>query len=155
MSTNYDWAHLSDAVNPQKTKLAYDEVKHLFKKVAFDVYKQNSSDKLWELRTDEDGSQYLVALYEDDSDLVVESQEDKVWTATANADNDNVTLSFKNVPIARFASSEYQFTPDQASKFADFIEKKASNPKFIQDLLKTMPSAKQEAVLEMLREGVK
>lgn len=152
MSANYNWAQLNNAINPRNDVLEYSKVKHLFKKVAFDVYKQDGSKKLWELRT-EDGKEYLVALYEDDgSDLVVESNEEQEWTATSDSDGENVTLSYKNTPIARFAGSTYQYSPEQAVDFAKFVEKKASDQKFINDLLNTMPEQKRQAVLKMLKE---
>ena len=153
MSANYDWAHLDHTVNPQQNVLEYNGVKHLFKKVAFDVYKQDGSNKLWELRS-EDGAEYLVALYEDsETDLVVEA-EDESWVATPDTSGENVTLSYKSTPIARFASVKYQYTPDNAEKFAKFIEKKASDSKFVKDLLDTMPEQKRQAVLKILQEGV-
>lgn len=154
MSANYDWSHLNDTINPQTNVLKFSDVKDHFKKVAFDVYKQEGSSKLWELRSEE-GGEYLVALYDDgDTDMVVESQ-DEVWTATADNDGENVTLSYKKTPIARFAGDKYQYSPEKAEKFAKFIEKKASNSKFIEELLSTMPEQKKLAVLTMLKEGDK
>lgn len=154
MPTNYDWDFLDKTVNPRNHALKYDDVKDRFQKVAFDVYKQEGSNKLWELRT-EDGTQYLVALYDDsDNDLVVESQDEKDWTATADTEGENVTLSYRNTPIARFASSKYQYKPQEAEKFAKFLEVKASDRNFLNNLLDTMPEQKKLAVLKLLQEGV-
>jgi hypothetical protein len=153
MSTNYDWSHLDGVMNPETKRVAFTDVQHLFKKVAFDVYKQEGSTKLWELCTDDDGSQHLIALYDDDDNMVVESHDEKSWTATANADGDNITLSYNSTPIARFASSQYQYSPNDAESFADFIEKKALNQNFITTLLETMPEKKRIAVKELLQEG--
>ena len=64
-------------------------------------------------------------------------------------------FDFFTTPIIRFASAQYNYSPDDAEKFAEFVETKAQNQNFIKDLLQTMPEQKREAVLEMLQEGVK
>lgn len=154
MPNNFDWASLNNMVNPSKTALAFDDVKNHFQKVAFDVYKQNGSDKLWELR-EENGQKFLVALYDNVENLVVESTENKPnsWVAIADSDKKNVTLSFKNTPVAKFASSEYNFTEQEADAFAKFVEKKAADASFISALVETMPEKKREVVLKLLQEG--
>jgi len=153
MSSNYDWGYLDNTMNPKYNILAFNDVKHLFKKVAFDVYKQDGSDTLWELRSDKD-EEYLVALYDDgETDLIVKSEDDKDWIATADMNGENITLSYKKTPIARFSSDEYQFTSDMAERFATFIEKQALSSKFVDDLVKTMPEQKRAAVLKLLQEG--
>lgn len=152
MPTDFDWSIVEEAITPKKdNKLEFDKVAHLFRKVAFDVYKPLSgSDKLWELR-EENGEKFLVALYDDPTDMVVESNEEQPeWTAVADNEGKNVTLAYKKVPIYRFASGQYKFSSNLANDFARFIEKKAQDSAFLHQLLDQMPQAKRDAVIALL-----
>lgn len=155
MPKNFDWTTLNGVVNPSKSALVYEDVKGSFRKVAFDVYKQIGSEKLWELR-EENGQKFLVALYDGgDADLIVKSEdsEKKDWVATADLDKKNITLSFRSTPIAKFASSDYSFKEQEADAFAKFIEQKASDESFINALVNSMPDKKREVVVKLLQEG--
>lgn len=152
MSYELDWQVLERSTTPQ-TKYAFDEVKHLFRKVAFDVYKPlNGSDKLWELRDDPEGK-FLYALYDEAEDLNVQSEKGPIgWEATADRDGLNVTLSFKNVPLVRFASERYNFASDEAELFAEFLKSKTSDKKFVNKLMNILPENKRQ-VLAGLNKG--
>jgi len=153
MPENLDWSFLNNKMNPSTDKVNFDSVKHLVHKVAFDVYKMNdSSESLWELRDDDDGTQYLVALYDEPADIVIKSQEDKMWTATADHEGKNVTLSYKDFPIERFAIAEHGVAPKRADEFARFIENKARDKEFVAGLVASMPKQKKTAVLQLLGE---
>ena len=153
MPEDLDWSLLDERMNPKKDKVEFNSVKHLVRKVAFDVYKAKSgSDTLWELRQADDGTQYLVALYDDPNDIVVESQEDSEWTAVADNEGKNVTLSYKSFPIKRFAIAEYGVEPERAEEFARFVEKKTKSPVFVYGLLCAMNEHKKAAVMGLLGE---
>jgi hypothetical protein len=153
----FDWEKINKVVNPEPVKrLEYEGNKHLFRKVAFDAYKSISgnSDQLWELRDGEDGKTYLYALYGDGSDIVANSHnEEKQWQATADSDGENITLSYKKVPIYRFASSQYPFEPGNAGKFAKFVEAKTQDPKWVGEFLENAMSAERKAVVLKLIQG--
>lgn len=153
MSTQYDWSTLNSFFEKPSGNLKFAEVKDNFTKVAFDVYKENGSNKLWELRNEE-GVDYLIALYDDaDDNLKVESEGE--WAATPDSSGENVTLSYNKFPIARFAGSQYNFTPSNVKDFASFLAKRASSEDFIKELLKTMPEKKRANVLRVLNKEVK
>lgn len=155
MSIELDWNALKEKLEPKKY-LEYDKVKDVFTKVAFDVYKNNNSEKLWTLEDGDDGKQYLVALYEDgEGDIVSESNLQKDWVATPDSNGKNITLAYKKTPIARFSSEDYSFDSSNSSKFAQFLEKKASDGRFVNDLLDIMPEAKKIAILKLLAKGAK
>ena len=150
MSADFDWARLADVVEPKRDtqRLAWEEVRSGFRKVAWDVYKPlDDSEQLWELRDGEDGNKYLYAMYE--SAPVKTSEESKPeeiittassdWTAICDRDRKNVTLSFKGFPLKRFASDECKFTPDEAEQFAAFLQAKAAEPEFIRQVIKGLP----------------
>lgn len=152
MPVDYDWKLLEAKLNPRKDKVEFEPVKHLFRKVAFDVYKPVSgSEKLWELRQEDDGKEYLVALYES-KDLTVESQEEQStqWTATADHEGKNVTLAYRDFPITRIAIAQHGVSPDRAGEFARFLEKRAADTQFITGLLASLPEAKRKSVMKLL-----
>jgi hypothetical protein len=148
--SSFNWSVVDKAVNKKRVVYEFDEVKHLFKKVAFDVYKPvTGSDQLWELRDGDDGKKYLFALYEEGQDIVAEASA-KEWYATPDSQGLNITLSYKQIPVARFASAECGFTPEEAGEFAAFIEKKATNKDFVREMLKHLPEAKRIALIRLM-----
>lgn len=153
MSDYFDWARLAEMVEPKRDsqRLSWEESKHLFKKVAWDVYKPvDGTEALWEMRVEDDGSKYLVAMYntatvtasapdgEDAKDSVIVTASSD-WNAICDRARKNVTLSFKGFPIKRFASSEYRFSQDEADQFAKFIQSRASDSEFTREILKDLP----------------
>lgn len=112
-----DWMKLSTNITPNTNKVLYEPNKHLFRKVAFDVFQMDSSpvESLWSLEKDDDGIQYLVALYSDEQSDNIEVKSD--WEAISDKKAENITLAYKNMPIQRFAAKEYGFTPEDAPVF--------------------------------------
>jgi len=150
MSADYDWARLAEVIEPKPDtrRLRWDEVRGGFRKIAWDVYKpMDGSEQLWELRDGDDGNKYLYAMYESAPVKTSEGEpatEFKAtassdWTAICDRDRKNVTLSFKGFPLKRFASDEFKFMPDEAERFASFIQAKAAEPYFIRQIIKGLP----------------
>lgn len=149
MSAEYNWAHLAEAVEPKtdSKRLSWDEVRTNFRKVAWDVYKSNdNSDTLWELRADEDGKNYLYAMYEaapiktseePQTEMQVKASSD--WSAICDRDRKNITLSFKGFPLKRFASEEYKFSSEEAEGFAAFLQAKTAEPEFVRQVITGLP----------------
>lgn len=132
-----DWTKLAGSVVPDNTKIPYEPNKHLFKKVAFDVFQMNTSpvESLWQLESAEDGTQYLVALYDEAESDGIEAKSE--WKALADKEAKNVTLTYKNYPIQRFASEDYGFEQEDVHLF--------------QRSLVEMLNSDQNAVSKMLR----
>lgn len=152
MSFELDWTALGATTNPRTDRLAFDEVKHMFKKVAWDAYKPLSgSDILWELREEDDGK-FLYAIYGDENSLVTTASVSSNWTAISDHDGKNITLSYSNVPIKRFSSVEYGFQPSEVEEFASFLKAKAEQKDFVSELLKTLPESKQVAVARLINQ---
>ena len=149
MSYELDWNQITIKETP-KNQLKFSESGHLFRKVAWDTYKPLSgSDILWQLQ-DVDGEQCLVALYEDE-DIVVESNKDTEWLAQSDHAGENVTLSWKNIPIYRFAGKEYGFNPSESGLFARTVESQASqNKSFVEGMLERLPEQKRNSVKKLI-----
>lgn len=152
MSIDFDWNSLNEVVETKKTKYKFSDYQHYFKKIAVDRYKSlNGSDQLWELRTADDGEQYLFALYNEPEDIVTGSNSPKEFQATADKEGESVTLAYKKTPIFRFAKQLYQF-PDGADAFADFIETKAQDKEWVEGLMnQAMSKERREAVLKLIQ----
>ena len=152
MSFELDWDVLNNEVSPQKDRLRFAEVQHLFKKVAWDAYKPLSgSETLWELR-EENGEKYLYAIYGDADELVSTASMSK-WSAICDKEGRNITLSYNNTPIKRFSAAEYSFTPAESEEFATFLQNKTADSNFVSELLATLPDSKRVAVAALLTTG--
>jgi hypothetical protein len=148
-----EWTKLASAILPETGKVQYESNKHLFTKVAFDVFQLNTSpiESLWILEDGEDGKQYLVARYDenDAQSLEVKSH----WSAFADRECKGITLLYKNTPIQRFASEEFGFTKEDAHVFQKtLIQTLNSDKSFVAKLLKSQSQDKQELLLKQFPE---
>jgi len=148
-----DLTKVAKVVDPDKKRLPYGKYKHLFTKVAFDVFQLNSSpvESYWTLEKGEDGQEYLIANYEKEPDekMQVESS----WEALSDKESKNITLLYKGVPIKRFASSEYGFDLDDINIFKKaLVDKLSVSPEFVDKLMKVLTEEKRNALLEAFPE---
>jgi hypothetical protein len=135
---NLDWVKLASEMTKDSGKVPYDTNKHLFTKVAFDVFQLNGSsvESLWKLENDEDGKQFLVAMYDDEQegDKIVSTSN---WSALSDKNGQNITLFYKDTPIQRFASVEYGFNNEDAHVFQNaLVSKLNSDKEFSQKLVR-------------------
>lgn len=148
-----DWTKLAKDVTSDNSRIPYEANKHLFTKIAFDVFQLNSSpvESLWILEESDDGDQYLVAQYDD-----VESQTLEVkshWKALSDRDGQNITLVYKDYPVQRFSSSEYGFTNKDIHIFQkSLINKLASDKKFTSKFLNSQSKDKLNSLISKFPE---
>lgn len=150
-----DLKKLAETITPDTRKIPYEENKGNFRKVAFDVFRLNNSvsDSLWVLEDGEDGTQYLVAQYEEGEKEDPGLESKSHWVALSDRDSKNVTLIYKDEPIQRFASSEFGFNEDDVHIFQKtLIEKLSSDKKFLDKLIKLQPEEKREMLIEQFPE---
>lgn len=150
-----DLTKVADIINTNKKRLPFNKYKHLFTKVAFDVFQLNSSnvESYWILEKDEDGSEYLAANYEvaPKDGIQVESG----WEALSDKEAKNVTLSYKGVPIKRLASSEFGFNEDDVGLFKKaLVNKLSSDKEFVNKLMNILTTEKRNALVEVFPELV-
>lgn len=145
-----DYAPVSEVVSP--TRIPFGPNKHLFRKVAFDVYQRENSQvpSYWILEKCDDG-EYLVATYEDE-DIKSESS----WSALSDKDDKNITLSYKNIPIRRFAVAEFKATPEEVYILKQaMVEKLDKEPDFVNKLLDSLPENKKDSIVSLFPELAK
>lgn len=150
-----DWTQLAGNVVPDTGRIPYEPNKHLFRKVAFDVFQLSSSpvESLWALEDGEDGEQFLVAQYSDE-DTDTETLESKShWEALSDREGKNVTLTYKTTAIQRFASTDHGFGEEDVHLFQQaLIEKLASDKEFVSKLLQSQPKAKLDLLVSQFPE---
>lgn len=134
-----------ERVAPSRIKFDEDSVANgQFKKFAFDVYKVDNDpyESLWVLQEFDDGP-HLVRT--GDPKYTREDKGD--WSAVSDYGRENITLVYKNVPIARFSSKEFGFDPQEAMTFKSaLLEMVESDGEFVKSVLLGQPSGKREAL---------
>ncbi len=123
------------------------------KKVAFDMYRvlKDQYNDLWKVE-DVDGERFLVR----SANPEYTTREEGSWIVTGNYDSDNVTLSYKKVPICSFSSDEFGFSKDDIFTFKsallDVIE---SDEGFVKKVIGSQPEAKAAAIKSLFPELLK
>lgn len=149
---NREWAVLFNQFYPKR--LEFESNKHLFTKIAFDVFQLNSSpvESLWLLETDSDGKQYLAATY-DDSDI---TQKEAVgdWSALSNKEASMVVLYYKDFPLHKFAASTFGFNQSDVQIFQKALVNKTADPIFVRKVVNAQPEDKKDLVLKQFPELV-
>jgi hypothetical protein len=136
-----------------KDKIAYSEellANGNFKKVAFDVYKVDDDpySDLWVLQ-DVGGTPYLVRA----SNPQYATKELGNWSATSDYEKSNVTLAYKDVPVARFSSDVYGFSSGDIITFKSaLLERVQEDEDFVKDVLKSEPDKKRQALTDKFPE---
>lgn len=149
-----DWTKLANVVEPKRDRVPYEPNKHLFTKVAFDVFQLNTSpvESLWVLETSDDGTEYLAAMYGDD-DATDQLEVKSHWEALSDKDAKNVTLLYKDTPLQRFASSDYGFDKSDVHVFQrTLVAKLSSDKEFREKFLNSQPEEKREMILKQFPE---
>jgi len=140
-----------DIVSPKR--LSYERNKHLFRKVAFDVFQMDNGQvpTYWILEKCDDG-EYLVATYEDEKEIKSESS----WSALSDKENKHITLSYKNIPIRRFAVAEFNVEPKETHILKEaMVEKLDKDSDFVNKLLNTLPEEKKASIMSLFPELIK
>ena len=114
------------------------------KKVAFDMYKVfgDQYDDLW--RVEKEGDDSLLVR---SSDPQYQREEGGDWSASSNYDYNNVTLSYKNVPICAFSAEDYGFNNDDIFTFkAALLDMTSTDTGFLKKVIGSQANAKVSAI---------
>lgn len=140
----------SDLSQKDKIKLT-DDLQ--IKKVAFDMYKvlRDQYDDLWKVEEHE-GEKFLVR----SSDPKYSVKEGGNWIVTGNYDSNNVTLSYKNVPICSFSSDDFGFSKDDIFTFKSaLLDVLETDQGFVKKVIDKQPKAKAAAIQSLFPELLK
>ena len=106
---------------------------------------------LWKME-DVDGAKYLIR----GSDPQYQVKEGGDWSTSSNYEYNNVTLSYKRVPICSFSSDEFGFTGDDVFTFKSaLLDVVGSDQEFVKKVIASQPKAKAEAIESLFPELLK
>lgn len=120
------------------------------KKIAFDVYRVDNDPykDLWMLQ-DIDGVPHLVRSSNPQFEETVVGD----WSATSDYDKRNITLAYKNKPIARFSSDIYGFTPEDVLTFKEaLLDKIGNDDGFLKEVFAEQPEGKKNSLISSFPE---
>ena len=121
-----------------------------FKKVAFDRFKVlgDHYDGLWKIE-EISGTPHLVRA----SDPKFNHKTSGDWSASADYDNSNITLSYKDIPITSFSSKEFGYESNDVDIFKSAILEKLSEDKgFARDVIVSQSKQKVDALTKTFPE---
>ncbi len=122
-----------------------------FRKVAFDMFKDHY-DGLWRLDSI-NGEDTLVR--SSDPKYAYASGKNG-WSASSDYDFRNITLCYKDIPIHRFSSQEFEFGEGDIGLFKSAIlESVDEDGDFIKNILSNQPKSKLEALCSTFPEMTK
>jgi len=126
-------------------RIAFEENKHKFTKVGFDIFREDASNSLWQLEAGEDGEWLIRA------DIVDESAPQgevpvQAWNAIPHKDGKAVTLAYCKTPVALFSGQQFKFTPHEASVFSRYLTEKLSSKDFQRTLVGHLPQERKQAL---------
>lgn len=115
-------------------RVAVEGNKHLFVNAVADLFRKNDEDGLWKIETAEDGKDYFTRteIVDPSQPIVQESSE---WKAVADKEQTNVTLSYRDIPIKRFAAKEFKFAKQEVNEFCKHVISKTSDVEFRKHVL--------------------
>ena len=122
-----------------------------FRKVAFDMFKDHY-DGLWKL---EQVNGEATLIRSSDPKYSYASGENG-WSASSDYDFRNITLCYKDIPIHRFSSQEFDFSENDIGLFKSAIlESVNEDGSFVKNILNSQPKPKLEALCQTFPEITK
>lgn len=130
------------------------DVQGRIEKVAFDVVRfmdgSEDIDKLWRIHKEDDGNEFIVAMYEDGS-LQTSSEhkntEKTAWHAATNKTASHITVFYKGEPITKVAAADIGADADEASALCKHLPQRlASERRLVTALLQDLSDDERQAL---------
>lgn len=131
-----DLDNVTNTVLKKSFKLS--EVKDKIQKIGFDIvrFKDGNPEELWQIQSAEDGSEYVVALYNDEEKVVTASMKPH-WSAVVR--NNELHIFYKKDFLCKIASSKLGFTNEDLSLAKRYLPNKlAENKNLVKALFKDL-----------------
>lgn len=130
-----------------KKALKLSEVQDKIEKVAFDIvrFKDGNPEELWQVQTAEDGSSYIVALYNEEEKVAMASVQSPWSVVIANTD---MHFFYKQDHLCKVASSQLGFKTNDLSLAKRYLPKKlAENTALVKALLQSVDQDTRKSIL--------
>ena len=138
MKSGIDYKELDNNLNkPKMIKVA--SVQDNLEKEGFGLVRfKDDANKLnlWQINKAEDGTEYIVALYEDVADVVKNS-----WTIEVDSFQKSATIFYKQTPIKNVIFTDIGLDPKEAVDFKKYLPEKLGANK---ELVKSMVNSLEE-----------
>lgn len=119
-SKNIDKLLLKEALNSNK-----------FAQVGINIFR-DQANSIWQIQKGEDGQDYIVRGGVDESKISEASNE---WEAITDSAKANITLSFRKMPICKFAATEFGLTSeDLIEDFRQYLLENVKEASFVHSL---------------------
>ena len=127
----------------KEEKIPFEENKHKFKKIAFDVYAplNDATDNLWVVQDTDDGS-FLTRTHWDHDNVNVKESKEEGWDALPDKSGDNITLYYKDTPLINMSAKEYGFDQGDPRIFINSLLGFMRDKKNVAALLRDLPQNK-------------
>lgn len=147
-----DYTHLATSLH--RKVYALDDVKDRIEKIAFDVVRfmdgSEDIDKLWKIHQDNDGKNYIVAMYDDEEEATktAKTAGSNEWDASIDKRATTIQIFYKNEPIKKIAIANYGWSAPEAAEFATKLPQKLSEDrKFAHTILASLDDGERETLL--------
>jgi len=150
---NIDYATLAQVTDEKAMrrtasceKVHFAQNRHRFTKVAFDIFREDATNSLWQLTQDEGGEEWLTR--SDMADVSAEQPEEstQAWSAIPHRNGQAVTLAYQKTPVTLFRGQQFGFEPHEARQFCGYIINRLGAQEFQRRLIANLPVARREVL---------
>jgi hypothetical protein len=149
-----DCNELFRKIDPKRTKYPYEQYRDRLVKVAFDVVRFIDSENLgdlWKVETDEDGKDYIVAMYDQQG---IPDKLSSDWQVISTGEQ--MQVFYKNSFITKVDCETLGLKPHMVARLYPDIERRLAKDKgFVKSLLKATPEQHAKEIVERFPELVK
>jgi len=104
-----------------------------FANIGPNLFRDVVDNCIWKIQKGEDGLDYIART--DSEGLAVESSNKSEWAANADASRESVTLSFRSMPLCKFAGKDYGFDKKTIAVFQNYLLNKTHDTRFVKSML--------------------
>jgi len=113
---------------------------------------ENNKVGLWKIMEDEDGSEYIGAMYEDNYKDVVKNS----WTMESDKLKKTATIFYKNTPITNIVFAEIGIPEKEVDSFLRHLpERLAENKQVVQKMLNSIDKDYKASLVKQFPEILK
>jgi hypothetical protein len=103
-----------------------------FAQIGLNMFRDQTTNCFWKLEHGDDGQDYIVR-GGPETNIVVES-ENNDWAATSDSNKENITLSYRKMPICKFAAVDFGLTNDSIEDFQKYLLERVKEAAFVRSL---------------------
>jgi hypothetical protein len=130
-----DLGHLQGSLKKEalKGKIPLKEVagSARFAAIGPNLFRDVVDNCIWKIQKGEDGLDYIART--ETEGLAVESSNE--WAANADSSKESVTLSFRGMPLCKFAGKDYGFDKNTIAVFQNYLLNKTQDARFVKSVI--------------------